>query len=532
MLNTMKKLVFIFHLILSSVTILAQQKVYTLDDWNIKDWDSQKGELYLDVNEYKLDYNHPLPFHDMQSKWRVKADLKCGTLGTEQVFVCKDGKGNHLLGRNSLNGDISVGYDNTEHRFFVEVVDRNEQPHRLCAGPEVQEGRWYTVEATAEYDERNDLSTLTLDVDGNKSVLTYPGKALRHNASLWTIGHGFPGGFPNSLQVRKGSIRNLEISGEPLPRVDGQNPLFTDSFTADPAFLVVGDTVYAYVGQDKAAPGGWFNMPGWLCYSSKDMIHWEPHGTVLKPDAFGYAVPTSAWAAQVVKADDGKFYFYVTLDDKNTKLHTVDVAVSDSPLGPFMPARKDGTPLVTDDMTPDSHRWNADIDPTVLIDDDGTPWMAWGNGDCYMARLDKNMHEIEGEVKKIPLRNYSEGPWLMKRKDIYYMIYASDAPGVQEEQMAYSTAPSINGPWTYRGFISTSANHGFTIHPSVIQFKGQWYYIYHDGSYSLDGAPGGQCRRSVCAEYLFFNEDGTIRFIPLTQEGLSVKPDICVSDIF
>lgn len=122
-------------------------------------------------------------------------------------------------------------------------------------------------------------------------------------------------------------------------------------------------------------------------------------------------------------------------------------------------------------MTPDSHRWNADIDPTVIIDDDGTPWMAWGNGDCYMARLKKNMHEIDGEVKKVPLRNYSEGPWLMKRNDIYYIIYAADAPGVQEEQMAYSTAPSINGPWAYGGFISTSANHGFTIHPSVISSR-------------------------------------------------------------
>lgn len=89
--------------------------------------------------------------------------------------------------------------------------------------------------------------------------------------------------------------------------------------------------------------------------------------------------------------------------------------------------------------------------------------------------------------------------------------------------MAYSTAESIEGPWTYRGFISTSANHGFTIHPSVIEFKGQWYYVYHDGSYSQNGEPGGQCRRSVCAEYLHFNPDGTIKFIPLTQEGLSIR---------
>ena len=26
---------------------------------------------------------------------------------------------------------------------------------------------------------------------------------------------------------------------------------------------------------------------------------------------------------------------------------------------------------------------------------------------------------------------------------------------------------------------------------------------------------------AVCAEYLYFDRDGTIRFIPLTQEGLS-----------
>jgi hypothetical protein len=89
--------------------------------------------------------------------------------------------------------------------------------------------------------------------------------------------------------------------------------------------------------------------------------------------------------------------------------------------------------------------------------------------------------------------------------------------------MAYSYATSIEGPWTYGGFVSTSANYGFTIHPSVIQFKNQWYYIYHDGSYMQNGEPGGQCRRSVCAEYLYFDKDGKIKFVPLTQEGLSEK---------
>lgn len=496
---------------------------YTLADWKGLTADTT---LQLNVSEYKLDFNHPLPYADMQKEWTVKAELKCGTLGTEQVFVCKEGKASHLIGRNSLNGDISLGYDNTKGRFFVEVLDKDENPHRLWAGPKVETGRWYEVTARAQYDtsagsaQVNDESVLELTVDGQSNSMRYPGKALRHNASLWVIGHGFPGGFPNALQVRNGAIRNLKISGEQLPRVPGQNPLFTDRFTADPAFTVVGNTVYAYVGEDCAAPGGWFSMPQWLCYSSTDMKHWTAHGPVLKPEAFPYAAPNSAWAAQMVEKD-GKYYFYVTVDCKDKREHAIDVAVSDSPTGPFIPARKDGTPLITDGMTRDSHRRNADIDPTVMIDDDGTPWMAWGNGDCYIVKLKKNMTELDGEIRKVPLRNYSEGPWLFKRGKLYYNVYASDAPGVQSEQIAYSTAPGIEGPWTYRGFVSTSANHGFTIHPSVIQFKGKWYYIYHDGSYNLDGAPGGDCRRSVCAEYLHFNEDGTIRLVPLTQEGIS-----------
>ena len=58
----MRKLLSIFCLAILCCTSFAQQKVYTLADWNIKDWDSSNGELQLDVNEYKLDFNHPLPF--------------------------------------------------------------------------------------------------------------------------------------------------------------------------------------------------------------------------------------------------------------------------------------------------------------------------------------------------------------------------------------------------------------------------------------------------------------------------------------
>ena len=244
----MKKMITSVLCALVSITASAQ---FTLNDWNIEGI-NEKSTLNLNVSEYKLNYNHPLPYVDWQKSWTVKVELCCGTLGTEQVFVCKEGKASHLIGRNSLAGDISIGYDNMHRRFFVEIIDKNEMPHRLCAGPLVERGQWYSVEAHAEYNASQDESTVRLLVNGMSQQLTYPGKALRHNCSLWIIGHGFPGGFPNALQVRNGYMRNLSISGESLPRVDGQNPLFTSIFTADPAFTVVGNTVYAYVGEDKA----------------------------------------------------------------------------------------------------------------------------------------------------------------------------------------------------------------------------------------------------------------------------------------
>ncbi len=488
---------------------------------DIVDGKSNTRSLVIKRGEYVVTFDRPLAYYDMRKSWTIEASLMCNLLGTEQVYLCKEGAGGQLA------GDVSVGFDNMYKKYFVEVMCSDGISRRIVAGDDVVAGKWYDVRAQANYDNKKDQTTMQIEVKSSSvksfdkpASITFKGPAMRSDAGTWVIGRGYPGGFPNALAVLDGGIDEVKISGEALPRVAGQNPLFTDAFTADPAALVVGDRVYMYVGHDKATPGGWFNMPEWLCYSTTDMKNWTAHGPVLAAKDFVNANTGAAWAAQVVEKD-GKYYFYVTLDRKEG--HFITVAVGDSPTGPFKEARP-GQPLITDNMTTDSHRWNSDIDPTVIIDDDGTPWMAWGNGDCYMVKLNRNMVELDGPITKVPYRNYSEGPWLFKRGNLYYNVYAADAPGVQPEQMCYSTAPQITGPWTYGGFVTTAAKHGFTIHPSVIEFKNQWYFFYHDGAYALDGTPGGDCRRQVCVEYLYFNKDGSIKPITLTVEGVSVKP--------
>lgn len=310
-----------------------------------------------------------------------------------------------------------------------------------------------------------------------------------------------------------------DAEDQPVP---GANSIIRDVFTADPAPLVVGDTVYLYVGHDNAKGREMFTMPEWLCYSSKDMKSWTSHGAVLRPTDFTWGEPNSAWAAQVVPKD-GKFYYYVTVKgNRAAPGNNVGVAVADSPTGPFKDAI--GKPLVRDDMTPDARRPWEDIDPTVWGDDDGTPWMSWGNGDCYLVKLKPNMTELDGTIEKIDLPDYVEGPWLFKRGKLYYLIYAAIRRPIGSEQIAYATADTITGPWTYRGFITGPAKNSFTIHPGVIEFQGQWYFFYHFAGLTIDGQRGALGRRAVCVEYLDFNPDGTIKPIAQTEAGVSVLP--------
>nr|WP_320060235.1 glycoside hydrolase family 43 protein [uncultured Bacteroides sp.] len=302
------------------------------------------------------------------------------------------------------------------------------------------------------------------------------------------------------------------------------NPLVKDKFTADPAPLVHDGTLYLYVGhdeyyegQDTAGGGKEFNITEWLCYSTKDMQTWTDHGSVLKPTDFKWGVGES-WAAQVVEKD-GKFYYYVTaLAGEPYNSRVVGVAVSDSPTGPFTDPL--GKPLVSDDMTDNGPRgWWNDIDPTALIDDNGQAWLCWGNGTCFLAKLKPNMIELDGKIQVINMPRYVEGPWLSKRNGTYYLTYASFGKG--KENIAYATAPSMEGPWTPQGELTGTAENSFTIHPGIAEFKGKWYLFYHNATLTLDGHKGAIGRRSVCVDELRYNSDGTMQRVEQTQQGVS-----------
>ena len=294
----------------------------------------------------------------------------------------------------------------------------------------------------------------------------------------------------------------------PQTDVYADNPIVQTMYTADGAPMVYNDTFYMYTGHDEGN-SSFFSMNDWRCFSSKDMKNWTDLGSPLAWTDFSWA-KGEAWAAQCVERN-GKFYYYVTLTCKSGG-RAIGVAVADRPEGPFKDAI--GKPLVgpMDGM--------KCIDPTVFVDDDGQAYMYWGNGDMWYVKLNDDMISCKGDQVKVDTRSgafggfYDEAPYLYKRGNKYYMIYAADA---LPQNVSYSTADSPTGPWKYGGVIMYHGGNSGTNHPGIIDYKGKTYLTYHTGT--LPG--GGDSARSECIEELTWSADGKIPEIKRTQNGCS-----------
>src|SRR5688572_102838 len=81
--------------------------------------------------------------------------------------------------------------------------------------------------------------------------------------------------------------------------VQAANPIITSVYTADPAPLVVADTVYVYAGRDEAPTGtDAFVMREWRVLSSRDAATWTDNGPRASVATFPWA-GADAWASEV-----------------------------------------------------------------------------------------------------------------------------------------------------------------------------------------------------------------------------------------
>nr|WP_295921530.1 glycoside hydrolase family 43 protein [uncultured Dyadobacter sp.] len=296
------------------------------------------------------------------------------------------------------------------------------------------------------------------------------------------------------------------------------NPVIRHFYTADPTVLVVDDTLYLYTGHDEAPPGvDQYIMHNWLAFSTQDMIRWEDHSLLLNATDFAWA-KGDAYASKVIRSGN-QFYWYVAVSHATIPGKAIGVATAESPLGPFVDAR--GSALVTHDMLPAPGNEKANLDPTVIVDRDGEAYMFWGNGQCYFVKLNKNRVELDGEIQTIELPDFQEGAHIHERNGWYYLCYGYQIP----EKVAYAMSRSIMGPWEFKGVINEVPFRCETNRPAIVEFKGRDYFFYHNGALP----DGNSHHRSVCVDFLHYNDDGTIRPVVMTEMGVHSLSNTLVS---
>jgi hypothetical protein len=162
----------------------------------------------------------------------------------------------------------------------------------------------------------------------------------------------------------------------------------------------------------------------------------------------------------------------------------------------------------------------AGIDAEVFIDDDGQAYVFWQRR--FAAKLNRDMVSVDtGSVIQIYTKRqgYSEGPVFFKRKGIYYYLYTLG--GDEKYQYAYGMSrTSPLGPFEFpENDIIATTNYERQIfgpgHGSVFNVPAtdNYYFAYLEfGRRSTN--------RQTYVNKLEFNEDGTIRSVDLTLNGV------------
>lgn len=295
-----------------------------------------------------------------------------------------------------------------------------------------------------------------------------------------------------------------------------QNPLIRDQYSADPSARVFGNRVYLFPSHDILASEGrgrvgWFCMEDYHVFSSGNLTEWTDHGMIVHQNKVPWVKPDSysMWAPDCIYRN-GKYYFYFPSLPKDTskgKGFTIGVAIADKPEGPY-------------EALPASIENVRGIDPNVFIDKDGQAYLYWSMGNIYGAKLKDNMVELASPpriLQDLPEKGLKEGPYLFERNGIYYLTY----PHVENktERLEYAIGDNPLGPFKKAGVVMDESPTGcWTNHHSIINFRDQWYLFYHHNDYS----PAFDKARSVRADSLFFNPDGTIQKVTPTLRGIGI----------
>lgn len=263
--------------------------------------------------------------------------------------------------------------------------------------------------------------------------------------------------------------------------------------------------IYLYGSQDCCGNDEYCSYE-YQVFSSNDMKEFQVHPVSFisydNTKSFSAHKNAPLYAPDCLKINEQYCLFYCLSDGSE------GVAFSDCPTGPF----KNAVPIKGADGT--------QIDPAVFKDDDGEVYYFWGQRSLMGAKLSADLTSIVPETKVQGILTeeedgFHEGISLRKRNGIYYLIFADISRG-RPTCLGYATSDKPLGPYKKRGIIIDNSGcdpKSWNNHGSIQEFRGKWYVFYHRSSHN------SYFSRRVCAEEIFFDEDGSIKEVQMTSQG-------------
>lgn len=297
---------------------------------------------------------------------------------------------------------------------------------------------------------------------------------------------------------------------------------------ADP-FPVVGGDGKMYVYPTSTWGVGYGPTLNWRVYSSVNLADWTDHGIIFSNIEYvngSGPYCTAPWTTSALlwaptacyKNGDYYFYYYINncfdfikkpADVSPFWAQCIGVAKSSSGGGPY-------TNITT--KRPLDLPFDFFHDPDFFTDPvDGTQYLYAGNGpDGRYVTIGSDMVTTSAlrhmEIDRTNVGH--EANSVFYRNGHYYMVSSGgDIP--------YHMSSSPTGPWKYKSVImhlnqppGEVQAHGGSNHTSCVKYKDAWLMFYHIHNSKWYGG------RWVGAEYMHFNEDGTIQTMKRTREGV------------
>ena len=296
------------------------------------------------------------------------------------------------------------------------------------------------------------------------------------------------------------------------------NPVFPGWY-ADPEGIVFDDQYWIY--PTYSAP--YDKQVFFDAFSSPDLVNWTKHEKVIDTAAIKWA-KRAVWAPSIIKKEN-KYYLFFGANDiqSDDELGGIGVAVAEDPEGPY----KDhlGKPLIGK-----FHNGAQPIDQFCFRDKDGQYYLYYGGwGHCNVAKLNEDFTGFipfeDGTIfKEVTPEGYVEGPFMFIKDGKYYFMWSEGGWTGPDYSVAYAISDSPFGPFKREDKIlqqdpeiATGAGHHSVIHP---QDSDDYYMVYHRRP--LDETD--QNSRETCIDRMYFDENGRIKTVKITNEGVEAHP--------